>query len=173
MTLRNGLVAALLAFSLGSAAQQARAGSLDALSFLLGEWKSEGGGTPGEAAGGFTFARSLQDRVVLRTSHADYPAQQGRPASRHDDLMVVYATEAGEIRADFYDSEGHVIRYAGTAAEGSLTLSSDPQAPGPRFRLSYTLGPQGVLAGRFEIAPPGKPEAFSQYLAWTARRVTP
>jgi hypothetical protein len=144
---------------------------LEPLRFLLGEWQAEGGGKPGEPSGGFTFTASLQGRVIVRTNHADYPAAAGKPASRHEDLMVLYAAESGELRADYYDSEGHVIRYAvDTPSAMELTLTSDVVSGAPRFRLSYRLGADGILAGRFEIAPPGKPGAFGPYLAWTARR---
>jgi hypothetical protein len=156
-----------------ASAQVAATAPLDSLAFVLGEWKSDGGGKPGAGSGGFVFAHGLQDRVIVRTSHADYPAQQGRPAYRHDDLMVLYPTETGRIRADYYDSEGHVIRYAGTATGEELTLTSDADAAGPRFRLTYKLGPDGVLSGRFDIAQAGKGDAFSPYLAWTARKAGP
>jgi hypothetical protein len=168
------LVVAALGMTLSwspSTVHSAEKGALDSLSFLLGDWKSDGGGKPGAAGGGFAFSRRLQNRVIVRTSHAGYPAQQGRPAYVHDDLMVLYATETGGIKADYYDSEGHVIRYAGTAAGGELRLTSEAEAGGPRFRLTYKLGPDGALAGRFEIAPPGKSDAFSPYLQWTARKV--
>jgi hypothetical protein len=151
----------------GAAAPQA----LQVLSFLLGEWQAIGGGSPGAASGGFSFAPGLQDRVIVRTNYADYPATAGKPAFRHDDLMVLYATETGEIRADYYDSEGHVIRYAGTTSSpGQLTLVSEAAAAAPRFRLSYKLQPDGALEGRFEIAAPGEPDAFRPYLSWTSRR---
>ena len=29
----------------------------------------------------------------------------------------------------------------------------------------------GTLNGRFDVAPPGKPEAFAPYLSWTARKL--
>lgn len=145
--------------------------ALEPLAFLLGEWRAEGGGAPNEATGGFTFALSLQDRVIVRTNYADYPATKDKPASRHDDLMVLYSNASGELRADYYDSEGHVIRYVGTTpAVGELTLVSEIESGAPRFRLSYKLGSDGLLAGRFEIAPPGKPDSFGPYLAWTARQ---
>jgi hypothetical protein len=87
--------------------------------------------------------------------------------------MVLYSSEPGELRADYYDSEGHVIRYTGnTPSAGELTLVSDVVSGAPRFRLSYRLRANGVLEGRFEIAPPGKPESFGPYLTWTARRRT-
>lgn len=80
-------------------------------------------------------------------------------------------TDAGELRADYYDSEGHVIRYTGTtSAPGQITLVSEPLSGAPRFRLSYELNPDGTLDGRFEIAPPEKPQSFGPYLSWTARR---
>ncbi len=145
---------------------------LEALRFLLGEWRGEGGGRPGEASGGFTFAPSLDGRVLVRTNFAEYPATADKPAFRHDDLMVLYATESGQIAADFYDSEGHVIRYDGsTPSPNELVLASAMVSGAPRFRLSYKLRADGVLEGRFEVAPPGKPEFFGPYLTWTARRL--
>jgi hypothetical protein len=145
--------------------------ALSSLTFLLGEWEAQGSGVPGEASGGFSFMPELQRRVIVRTNHADYPATDGKPSSRHDDLMVLYATDDGAIRADYYDSEGHVIRYSGSVpGADQLTLVSDPANATPRFRLSYKLRTDGALDGSFEIAPPGKPDTFQPYLSWTARR---
>lgn len=144
---------------------------LEPLAFLLGEWRAEGSGKPGERAGASTFTSALQDRVMLRTSYAEYPAAAGRPAFRHDDLMVIHVGPAGDLRADYYDSEGHVIRYAVTAIAGrEAVFLADAIPSSPRFRLTYKLDPTGLLSGRFEIAPPGTPETFSEYLKWTARR---
>ena len=53
--------------------------TLEPLRFLLGEWQAEGGVKADEASGGFTFAASLQGRVIVRTNHADYPAAAGKP----------------------------------------------------------------------------------------------
>jgi len=142
---------------------------LEPLRFLLGAWESPAP-APAEASGGFAFESRLQGRVIVRTNHADYPAAGGRPASRHEDLMVVHASEEGDVGADYYDSEGHVIRYTAETGPGRLTLTSAASERGPRFRLSYALDASGALSGRFEIAAPGKPDAFAPYLAWTARR---
>jgi hypothetical protein len=167
MTMAWCVAAAVVAASMDAEVPK----GLAPLGFLLGDWQAEGGGKPGEAKGGFAFARSLQDRVIVRTNHAEYPSAADKPSSRHDDLMVLYATESGELRADYYDSEGHVIRYVGSApSAGELTLVSEVVSGAPRFRLSYKLGSDGLLVGRFEIAPPGKPESFGPYLAWTAQR---
>src|SRR5205807_4945047 len=78
------------------------------LQFLVGEW--EGIGDQAGATGGFTFAWGVQDHVIVRTNHSDTPARGGTPASRHDDLMVGHV-EAGVVKANYFDSEGHVIRY--------------------------------------------------------------
>jgi hypothetical protein len=166
------VVVALAASGLGSSPAGAEVPKgLEPLGFLLGDWQAEGGGKPGEASGGFTFASGLQGRVIVRTNHAEYPATADKPSSRQEDLMVLYPTESGEIRADYYDSEGHVIHYVGSTPSGSeLTLVSEVSSGAPRFRLGYKLRADGVLDGRFEIAPPGKPESFGPYLAWTSRR---
>jgi hypothetical protein len=53
------------------------------LQFLLGEW--EGIGDQAGATGGFTFARGVQDHVIVRTNYSNTPPIGGKPASRHDD----------------------------------------------------------------------------------------
>jgi hypothetical protein len=144
--------------------------TLAPLEFLVGAWEGAGGGAPGEGSGGFSFAKELQGRVLLRTSHANYPAVGGRPAFRHDDLMVIYADGAA-LKADYYDSEGHVIRYrVQPRAEGDVVFLGEAAASSPRYRLTYRLTPEQLLEGRFEIAPPATPEAFKPYLTWSARR---
>jgi hypothetical protein len=153
-----------------SAAHGAEPAALRPLQFLLGEWEAIPSGKPGDAAGGFNFAPSLQDRVIVRTNHADYPASAGKPASRHDDLMVIYA-DGESVKADYYDSEGHVIRYAVQTRGGAEAVFTSEVSPAtPRYRLTYTSAADGTLQGKFEIARPGS-EAFTPYLSWSARRV--
>ena len=107
---------------------------------------------------------------MLRTNEATYAATAERPASRHDDLLVMYA-ESGSMKADYFDSEGHVIRYAVETGEpGVLTFLSELREGEPRYRLTYRAGADSVLRGTFEIAAPGAPAAFKPYLSWKARR---
>src|SRR5262249_48226988 len=82
------------------------AAPLKLYSFLLGEWTA----VPGVAGetGAFSFKSEAQGHVMVRMNRANYPAAQGRPASRHDDLMVMSA-ENGVVRAAYYDNEEHVI----------------------------------------------------------------
>ncbi|MCX5753109.1 MAG: hypothetical protein NTW97_05615 [Candidatus Krumholzibacteria bacterium] len=166
-----GIVSAI---ALLAAAVSAYAGvpkELEPLEFLLGKWEASGGGKPGEAAGSATFARGLQGRVIIRTSYAEYSASAQAPASRHDDLMVIYVSDGSGIRADYYDNEGHVIRYAVmVTGPGEASFVSEIAGGAPRFRLSYKLGSDGILKGEFAMAPPGKPEAFAPYLVWESRK---
>jgi hypothetical protein len=140
---------------------------LAAFQMLIGEWKALD--DPSGATGGFTFAFGVQDRVIIRTNYSNSPAADGQPASRHDDLMVIYV-EGGFVRADYFDNEGHVIRYVAEARSNEIVLLSEVKASEPRYRLSYRRGSDGILNGRFDVAPPGKPEAFSSYLSWSARK---
>jgi hypothetical protein len=163
----------LMILSLGIA-KAAPPPELDALTFLVGEWEASGQGQPGEASGRTIFSRSLQERVLVRTSYAEYPALSDRPASRHDDLMVVYAAAKGGVRADYYDNEGHAIRYSVTSpAAGEAVFVSDSVAGEPRYRLSYHLEPSGLLKGEFAVASPGAPDDFKSYLSWVSRKTEP
>ena len=142
--------------------------TLAAFQFLLGSW--EGIGDRASASGGFTFAAGVQDRVIVRTNYSNTPANGGQPASRHDDLMVIYV-DGGVVKADYFDSEGHVIRYVAEARPGEVVLVSEITPSEPRYRLSYTQSSPTTVKGTFDVAPPGKPGAFATYLSWTARKV--
>lgn len=144
----------------------------DKWQFLLGEWVGEGGGDPGQAsAGGFTFATDLQGAVLVRRNFAEYPASQDRPAFRHDDLMLIYP-HSGATQADYFDNEGHVIRYNVYVSSGgdTLTFVSDPEPLKPRFRMSYFKAGADSVRIRFEIAPPGQPDQFRPYVEAAAHK---
>ncbi len=137
---------------------------------LVGEWVGEGAGRPGSGGGGFSFERSLDGRVLVRKSFSEYPATKDRPATRHEDLMVVYHDGAA-TRADYWDNEGHVIRYGVTfPTPTSIVLTSDPAPGAPRFRLTYAWTTPGRVTIDFAMAPPGAPEQFGTYVSGTARR---
>jgi hypothetical protein len=147
-----------------------------ALQALVGEWKStSGGGEPGQAtAGGFTFTRDLQDKVIVRKSFTAFAATKERPAFRHDDLTVITAGETGAApRAIYFDSEGHTIEYAVTAsADGrQIVCLSAVQAGAPRFRFTYTFTAPDTLKVSFGIAPPGEPDKFGMHVEGMAQRV--
>jgi hypothetical protein len=85
--------------------------------------------------------------------------------------MIVY-TEAKETKAIYFDNEGHVIHYTPSFSDDgkSLTFLSAIQPSSPRFRLTYIKDGDDRVKINFEIAPPGRPEAFKMYLQGTCRR---
>ena len=147
-------------------------GPLAALQFLLGDWEAIS--QPGEATGGFSFTPALLSHVIVRTNYAAYLATSERPAFRHEDLMVIYVDDGQKLRADYYDSEGHVIRYEGRLeAPGEVAFVSAATAVGPGFRLSYRQVAPGLLDGVFEVASPQQPGTYAPYLAWSVRKKAP
>ena len=141
---------------------------------LVGQWKGSGGGVPGQGEGKFSFAFDLQNSVLVRKSHADYPAAQGRPAIVHDDLMVIYRDEGShKFRADYFDNEGHMIRYIAESSEDGRTITflSDPVPSQPRFRLTYVAQGSEKMDIKFEIAPPDSPDKFKVYVEGSANRM--
>jgi thioredoxin-related protein len=148
-----------------------KAPNWDAWNFLMGEWKGEGGGDPGQGTGTFSFAPDLDYTILTRKNHTVYPAAKNRPAFSHDDLMTIYQT-GNTTRAIYFDNEGHTINYTVEFSQDSnaVIFLSDLSPSTPRFRLMYTKVENETVRITFEIAPPGKPETFSTYLEGFARR---
>lgn len=167
------LALALVIPPAGAAGAGSEQSSLAPLQFLLGDWDAVS--KPGDPTGWSSFTSDLGGRVIVRRNRAEYPASKGRPAAVHEDLLVVYREGApAVIRAIYIDTEGHVIRYTAEApAEGHVVFVSEAAADAPRYRLTYTKLSDGVLDGRFDVAPAGKPEAFATYLQWQARKRSP
>src|SRR5262249_16862557 len=152
---------------------QSKGATLEDLKFLVGDWKGEGGGKPGQAAaGGFSFKFELDGKVLIRRNFSEYAASPERPAFRHDDLMIIYQ-DGSELGATYFDSEGHKIQYSVGFSADKRTLSfiSDPSQSAPRFKfVFYRQQQDDQLKFEFDIAPPGKPDAFSKYVDGTAIR---
>src|SRR5580704_1431709 len=82
--------------------------------FLIGSWVSEGSLEQG--SGSFSLEPDLKNNVLVRRNVAFVPGGKGRPAAKHEDLMVIYIERATkEFRASYFDSEGHVIQYSVTS----------------------------------------------------------
>jgi hypothetical protein len=145
---------------------------LGQLNFLLGEWIGEGGGTPGQGTGAFTFTNDLQNSIIIRRNYAEYPASADKPAYRHDDLTIIYQTPDDTIRAQYFDNERHVINYIVNAdtLKKSATFISAVMPSSPRYRLTYSIAKTDTASIKFEIAPPGQPEAFSTFIEAAAHR---
>lgn len=140
--------------------------------FLLGEWIGGGSGEPGKGAGSFAFALDLQNEIIVRKSHTEYPPSKDRPAFSHDDLMVVYQEPQKQTQAIYFDNEGHVIHYSVefSADSNSVIFLSDRRPSAPQFRLTYVKREQGSLGITFDVAPPDRPLEFSRYLEGVAQQ---
>ncbi|HTS31133.1 MAG TPA: hypothetical protein VMH81_34915 [Bryobacteraceae bacterium] len=137
--------------------------------FLVGRWTGDGSGEPGQGSGSFSFTPDLQGKVLVRKSFAEYPPANGKPATRHDDLMIVYRdSRSRELRAIYFDSEEHVIPYSVKPAEGGVVFVTEAPGNTTRYRLTYIAAGSGRLKLKFEIAPPGKD--FTAYIEGTAHR---
>jgi hypothetical protein len=142
--------------------------ALKPFGFLQGDWDAVPG--PAGETGAFSFQPGAQGHILVRTNFASYPASAGKPASRHDDLMVI-APDGDTVRADYFDSEGHIIRYTVRAVgPREVVFTSEVKSNEPRYRLRYTSNGDASVAGQFEVAPPGEPDSFKPYLTWTGRR---
>ncbi len=141
-----------------------------ALESWTGEWTGDdSAGSPGKAsAGAFSFKLDLDRKIMIRRSFAEYPAGNGRPASRHEDLMVLWP--GSPLSAIYWDNEGHIIRYTVSSTTEKLEFASVVEENQPRYRLTYVKSGATTAALTFEIAPPGNPDAFKTYLTASLRR---
>jgi nitrobindin-like protein len=144
----------LLACLLAGAASAEEWGPLE---FLIGHWTGQGSGQPGVGAGAFTFALDLQGQILVRKSFAEYPAAGGKPAYRHDDLLIVYREgPSRQLQAVYFDNEGHVIHYAVEAATNRVVFTSQGARSEARYRMTYSSARAGELSFQFEVAEAGK-----------------
>lgn len=110
---------------------------------------------------------------MVRKSYAEYPATKDKPAYRHDDVMVVYADgPSNQLRAIFFDNEGHIINYSIRVTDdgSSIEFLSEVQGQSSRFRFTYQKAGADAVKFKFEIAPPGKPNSFQNYIEGAAHR---
>ena len=128
----------------------------DQWSWLIGEWVGEGSGQPGTGGGTFTFKADLDQHVLIRKSHSEYPATANKPQVIHDDLMVVYPDFLGTpAKAIYFDNEGHTINYSITYSDKSIILTSDKIPNVPIFRLTYSLLDNETVNTKFEMSQDG------------------
>jgi len=170
------LLLAIAAFSQMAPSQSTSKNTWADWDFLIGHWPAvQGGGVPGQASSGsFSVLADLGGKVLVQKSHSEYPAANGRPATVHDDQMVIYP-EAGVIKAIYFDNENHVIHYDASlsADKKKAIFLSEKTAGMPQFRLTYEDAGPGTLKITFEIAPPDKPGQFSKYVEGTVQRKPP
>ncbi len=139
-------------------------------SWLMGQWKGEGNGQPGQGGGIFTFSPDLNDKILVRKSHSEYPATSSKPSIVHDDLMVVYLDLSGApSKAIYFDNEGHTINYSISYADKTIILTSDKIPNAPIFKLTYTSLDNDTIDTKFEISRDG--EKFMTYIEGKSKKI--
>jgi hypothetical protein len=143
----------------------------ESLSFLEGTW----GATVQNSAtvsstGRYTFVRELDGHVMAR--HGTLDPNCKAPTTfdcAHGDLLYVFQEAPGsELKAIYFDNEGHVIRYDISTPSPTSAVFLSPAGQGPQFRLSYDLK-SGVMTGKFQIHIPGQSD-WRTYLEWSGKR---
>lgn len=162
------LIIAFTGFLTNCYAQQSY--TWDKWSWLMGEWIGEGSGQPGQGGGTFSFKPDLNEKVLLRKSHSEYPSREGSPTIVHDDLMIIYPDNSGSsTKAVYFDNEGHTIFYSISYPDKSIVLTSDKVPDLPTFRLIYTLLDDQTVNTRFEISRDG--EHFIPYIEGKSKKI--
>ncbi|MDR2497250.1 MAG: hypothetical protein LBD21_09015 [Tannerellaceae bacterium] len=161
MKIKLLLSATLCALTIACLGQQST--SWERWTSLIGEWKGEGSGQPGQGGGTFSFSFELDKNIIVRKSHSEYPATDNKPKVIHEDLMIIYPDSNEQpAKAIYFDNEGHIIHYSISYAEQSITLISDKVANLPIFRLTYTLLSKDIVNTEFEMSQDG--EQFFTYI---------
>ncbi|MDP4209903.1 MAG: hypothetical protein Q8928_13910 [Bacteroidota bacterium] len=138
--------------------------------WLIGEWKGEGSGKPGQGGGTFSFAYKLDKKIIERVSHSEYPTTGNKPLIVHDDLMVVYLDFKGNpSKAIYFDNEGHTINYTISYSDQSIVMTSDKVPNVPIFRLTYTLLDNETVNTKFEISQDA--ENFKTYIEGKSKKM--
>ena len=79
--------------------------------FLLGEWEGGHEGDPKAGHGIFSFNFDLDRNILVRKSHTVFPDTPERHGYVHDDLLIIYTENTGDMRGIYFDNEEHVIHY--------------------------------------------------------------
>ncbi len=157
-----------LTLTLGAFAQSAPKPDWSPWNWIIGTWDGQGSGKPGAGTGSFSLLYSLDHAVLVRKSLSNYKAPKTAAKTHHEDFMVVYQ-EHNQWRADYWDTERHVIHYSIEMGEGTATFLSDKSANSPTYRLIYKRMVKGALSVEFAIAAPGSQD-FKTYVSGTCTR---
>lgn len=139
--------------------------------YLIGSWKGEGSGKPGEGEGYFSFQFDLGNKILIRKNHTEFPASQNRPATIHDDLLIVYPSDReGNQKAIYFDNEGHVINYSiSFSNENDIVFTSEKTPNMPVFRLTYSKLDSKSVNVIFEMSNDGV--KFMKYVEGKSKKV--
>lgn len=166
----NLLLAAALIVTAAAVFGQENSKNWDKFNYLIGNWKGEGSGKPGEGTGYFSFKLDLDNNILVRKSHSEYPASKDKPLIVHDDLMIVYLNNSGiPVKAIYFDNEGHVINYSVSFPNDKDIVFTSEKIPNvPVFRLTYSAIDSNTVNTTFSMSQDG--ENFRTYVEGKSKR---
>jgi hypothetical protein len=143
-----------------------------ALSFLEGSWeaRTKGGSAGADASGVYSFQFDLKRHVLARYTAAGACTGPKDFDCQHGDLLYVYQEAPGaQLKAIYFDNEGHVIHYNVSAPDANTAVFlSEAGKPGPQYRLIYERK-GATMSGKFEMRMPGD-TAWKAYLEWSGSK---
>jgi len=161
MKLKLVFIAAMIVSTFVSKAQISE--NWDKWDNLFGNWTGKGNGEPGSGGGTFTFSPDLDNNIIVRKSHSEFPATENQSAVIHDDLMIIYFdVTKNTTRAIYFDNESHMINYSVFYENNSIIMVSEKTQGTPVFRLTYTIIDKENIKTQFEISQDG--DNFFVYL---------
>ena len=138
--------------------------------WLIGDWAGEGSGQPGIGGGTFSFKTDLDQKILIRKSHSEYPAAGNQPKVVHDDLMIIYPDYSGNpVKAIYFDNEGHIINYSVSYSDKAIILTSEKIQNVPVFRLTYSALEDMTVDTKFEISQDGV--KFNTYIEGKSKMI--
>ena len=168
--MKKHLLTAVVLFALISSCYAQEKASWNEWNWLLGQWKGEGSGEPGQGGGTFSFTLELDKQIIIRKSHSEYPPTQDKPMAIHEALLIVYLETAGNPpKAIYFDNEGHIIHYAVSYANKAITFVSERTNNTPAFRLIYTMQDSDTVHTKFEMSQDG--QHFMTYIEGNSSKI--
>ena len=135
------------------------------ISFLVGDWDGTGATASSgqQSAGSFTLGPDLGTHVLTRRGFNMNGTQL------HEDLTVIYL-QGTDLRADYWDNEGHVIRYQvfPQPQAKQVVFESNPLPDGSQYRLTYHAVDDDTLELKFDVGHAGSD--YQPYLNGTLKR---
>ncbi|NVO20233.1 MAG: hypothetical protein HXX13_11060 [Bacteroidetes bacterium] len=172
--MKQVIFTATILFSLftGPVISQNSANRWEKWEYLVGEWKGEGTGKPGEGIGTFSINKDLSDKILVKKGHTEFPPIGLEAGYNHDDLMIVSLDFNGNPNQSIYfDNEGHTIHYAIVYTENEIVFTSEAIPNLPRFQLKYQKLGEKKVNIIFAIASPQSPEEFKTYIEGKSNKI--
>jgi hypothetical protein len=133
------------------------------LQFLVGTWRGDQAGKPGQGTAERTYQLILNDRFLQETNTSTYPPQEKNKTGEVHHHMSVISYDATRKRFVFrqFHSEGFVNTYVQEPSNDEKTIVFVSEAienipAGWRARETYTILNENEFRERFDLAEPGR-----------------